>query len=69
MTFYLMTLCLMKKRTTKIIAGTFMVLYYPFYFVAWCLHKVVRLALAVVYLLLLDTRRAYDIVVNLFTRF
>lgn len=68
MIFYPMILCLMKKRTTKIIAAIFMVLYYPVYFVAWCLHKVVRLALAIVYLLMLDTRRAYDIVVNLFTR-
>lgn len=44
------------------------VCYFPVYFLAWLLHKIVRLMLAFCYLLMLEARKAKDIVRNLFQR-
>lgn len=64
-----MTLCLMKnKKIVNVISFIVTAIYYPVYITAWFLHKVLRLLLAITHLLLLDTRKAYDIISNLFTR-
>lgn len=55
------------KKTTKVVSNIIAVIYIPFYLVGWCLHKVARLLLAIAYSLLLDYKKAKDIITNLFS--
>ena len=45
------------------------ILFFPIFVVAWFLHKIARLLLAISYLFMLDWHKAKDIIVNMFSRY
>ena len=51
------------KKVIWVILG---IIYYPIYMLAWLLHKVARLTLAIAYFFMFQRRMAKDIIVNLF---
>lgn len=45
------------------------IIYFPVYCLAWLLHKVARLLLAIAYFGLLDWKKGVDIIKSLFTNY
>ena len=53
------------KETVWVILG---IIYYPIYAIAWLLHKVARLLLAIAYFFMFQGHLAKDIITHLFKK-
>lgn len=56
------------KKVLKFLWRCVGILYFPIYLLAWVLHKIARLMLAVVYFGLLNKQAGKDIIKSLFKR-